>query len=107
MQSSDDAARYALNNALERWLSDYRLCFLRGAIHIGSQHYDAARSDFEINRDISDVLQHVETIVRSSSGSPAPSEKPGIFPKNQLLSTFIARKRDRPRDPTTRTPESF
>ncbi|VWD28232.1 hypothetical protein BLA18112_05862 [Burkholderia lata] len=49
-QSSDDAARHALTNALERWLSDYRLCFLRGAIHIGSQHYDAARSDFEASQ---------------------------------------------------------
>jgi len=160
MQSSDDAARHALNNALERWPNDYRLWFLRGAIHAGSQHYDAARSDFEasqqltpdfpiagfmlgflhlthgfvdraieawqpldtlpagdtlrvlktgllnladdrfdlaveqlhagiasntkyplINRYISDVLQHVEAIVRSSSGSLAPSEKTGIFPE--------------------------
>ncbi|VWD47220.1 hypothetical protein BCO18430_07196 [Burkholderia contaminans] len=52
MQSSDDAARHALNNALERWPNDYRLWFLRGAIHAGSQHYDAARSDFEASQQL-------------------------------------------------------
>ncbi|WP_107313173.1 tetratricopeptide repeat protein [Burkholderia metallica] len=160
MRSSDETALHALNNALERWPDDYRLWFLRGAIHAGSQRYDAARSDFDtsqqltpdfpiagfmlgflhlthghvdravdawqpldtlpaddtlrvlktgllnlaedrfdlaveqlhagiasntkyplINRYISDVLQHVDAIVRSWSGSPAPSEKTGIFPE--------------------------
>lgn len=160
MRSSDETALHALNNALERWPDDYRLWFLRGAIHAGSQRYDAARSDFDasqqltpdfpiagfmlgflhlthghvdravdawqpldtlpaddtlrmlktgllnladdrfdlaveqlragiasntkyplINRYISDVLQHVESIVRASAGSRLPSEKAGMLPE--------------------------
>ncbi|WP_155630704.1 tetratricopeptide repeat protein [Burkholderia territorii] len=50
MRSSDEAALYALNNALERWLDDYRLWFLRGAVHAGAQHYEAARSDFDASQ---------------------------------------------------------
>ncbi|NTX26879.1 tetratricopeptide repeat protein [Burkholderia pyrrocinia] len=160
MRSSDEAALHALNNALERWPDDYRLWFLRGAVHAGAQRYDAARSDFDasqqltpdfpiagfmlgflhlthghvdravdawqpldtlpaddtlrvlktgllnladdrfdlaveqlragiasntkyplINRYISDVLQHVESIVRASAGSRLPSEKAGMLPE--------------------------
>ncbi|HDR9258759.1 TPA: tetratricopeptide repeat protein [Burkholderia vietnamiensis] len=50
MQSSDESALHALNNALERWPDDYRLWFLRGAVHAGSQHYEAARNDFGVSQ---------------------------------------------------------
>ncbi|RQU51471.1 hypothetical protein DF143_34870 [Burkholderia cenocepacia] len=52
MRSSDEAALHALNNALERWPTDYRLWFLRGAIHAGSKHYEAARSDFDTSQQL-------------------------------------------------------
>ncbi len=52
MRSSDEAALHALNNALERWPDDYRLWFLRGAVHAGSQHYEAARSDFGASQQL-------------------------------------------------------
>ncbi|KVT06128.1 hypothetical protein WT24_02505 [Burkholderia sp. MSMB1078WGS] len=160
MRSSDEAALHALNNALERWPDDYRLWFLRGAVHAGAQHYEAARSDFDasrqltpdfpvagfmlgflhlthghvdravdawqqldtlpaddtlrmlktgllnladdrfalageqlragmasntkyplINRYIADVLRHVESIVDTSPGNHASSEKTGILPE--------------------------
>ncbi len=160
MRSSDEAALHALNNALERWPDDYRLWFLRGAVHAGSQHYEAARSDFDasqqltpdfpiagfmldflhlthghvdraveawrpldalpaddtlrvlktgllnlvddrfalageqlragiasntkyplINRYIADVLRHIESIVGTSPGSHASSEKTSILPE--------------------------
>lgn len=52
VRSSDEAALHALNNALERWPDDYRLWFLRGAVHAGSQHYEAARSDFDASQQL-------------------------------------------------------
>ncbi|MXN76534.1 hypothetical protein GR157_17550 [Burkholderia sp. 4701] len=52
MRSSDDAALQSLNDSLERWPHDYRLRFLRGAVHAGLQHYDAARSDFEASQQL-------------------------------------------------------
>jgi Flp pilus assembly protein TadD len=46
MQSTDAIAMSALNDTLARWPRDYRLWFLRGAIHAGQEQHGEARTDF-------------------------------------------------------------
>lgn len=46
MQDTDEHALNLLNDKLANWPLDYRLWFLRGAVHAGQQRHGEARTDF-------------------------------------------------------------